>query len=385
MTTYDVKQLLTKYKEGTASPEEVTFLLSLVQQWTENADLNIEEAELLKVRAEIAENLDIGTTPTKTTTLWPRIAIAAAITAIVFGAGLFYYNLNINKEHPNQTAYKNDVAPGKTGATLTLANGKKIRLSDAVNGKLAEEAGVTITKSADGKLVYEIKGSDSDPSKVNTLTTAKGETYQVRLPDGSLVYLNAASSLTYAASLIERGKRVVRLRGEGYFEISKDKAHPFIVESGGQKVEVLGTHFNVNAYNDEPAIKTTLLEGSVQVSHLSAAGGISPQSGERNVVLKPGQQSVFSSKGIKVSEADTELAVAWKNNEFMFHEQNIENIMKMVERWYNVEVIYNTEKPADTYTGSVSRFDNVSKVLQILEQSGAAHFKIEGRRIYVSK
>lgn len=318
--------------------------------------------------------------------LWPRIAIGAAVATIIFGAGLFYYNVNTSREQLNHTAYKNEITPGKTGATLTLANGKKIRLLDASNGKIAQEAGISVTKTVDGQLVYEVKSSLPEPGKLayNTLSTSNGETYKVRLPDGSLVYLNAASSLTYATSLVEQGKRLVRLRGEGYFEIAKDKAHPFIVESNNQRVEVLGTHFNVNAYSDEPVIKTTLLEGSVQVSYKSAKGGASSQSLMRNpVLLSPGQQSVFSYKGLKVSNVDTGIAIAWKNNQFSFESEDIQTLMRMVARWYNVDVEYTGEITDEKFGGGVSRFDSISKVLKSLESTGKVRFKLEGKKVYV--
>jgi hypothetical protein len=309
--------------------------------------------------------------------LWPKVLIAAAIVTIIASAGIWLIKNRDELASVQQNVEaKNDIAPGKQGATLTLASGKKIRLSDAANGELVKEAGVIITKSANGELVYEIKVVTTEPNQLNTLTTAKGETYQVRLPDGSLVWLNAASSLTYSATLNERGVRRVKLDGEAYFEIAKDKLHPFVVETGKQEVEVLGTHFNVNSYPDEPGIKTTLLEGSVKV-------GVN---GNQFSILKPGEQSQASNNGkIIVQAIDTELAVAWKNNQFIFEDDDIEFIMRMVERWYNVEVIYQGNKPVKKFWGAVSRFDNISSVLRILEKTGGAKFKIEGRKVYVSQ
>lgn len=303
-----------------------------------------------------------------------KLAVAAAVATIIFGAGLFYYQTTIIRPAEVQ-AYTNDVAPGTQGATLTLANGKRIRLSDAGNGELARQAGVTITKSANGQLVYEVKATsqvDDHLGAINTLSTAKGETYQVRLPDGSMVWLNAASSLTYSAQLLEQGKRKVKLDGEGYFEIAKDATHPFVVATGKDEIEVLGTHFNVNAYTDEPVKKTTLLEGSVRIS-----------SGITKKLLKPGEQAVSRDGQLSVEPVDAELAVAWKNNKFIFEQQGIQEIMRIIARWYNVEVIYSGEPTKETFWGSVSRFDNVSSVLKRLEASGSVHFKIEGRRIYV--
>ena len=309
--------------------------------------------------------------------LWPRIAVAVAVVTAIFGAGLFYFYKDGKQLSPEQMAYQNDVAPGISGATLTLANGKKIRLSDADSGELAQQAGVTVSKSADGKLVYEVKTEASlsdDLGAVNILSTDKGETYQVKLPDGTMVWLNAASSLKYAANLMEYGKRKVTLQGEAYFQVAKDKAHPFIVESGSQQVEVLGTEFNVNAYKDENVFRTTLLEGSVRLS----------DNGQEKVLV-PGMQARNSNGHISMTSVDTELAVAWKNNNFIFDRLPIQEIMRMIERWYNVEVIYQGEAPSGTFWGSVSRYDNISKALIPLQTAGGVHFRIEGRKVYVSK
>lgn len=307
--------------------------------------------------------------------LWPRIiGIAAAVALIILG--VYFFRTSQNGAHQNQIAYKDDVKPGKQGATLTLANGKQIVLNDAANGELAEQAGVTISKTADGKLIYELKeqnGSSSDVHFENTLSTAKGETYQLRLPDGSLVWLNAASSLTYSAALNERRVRRVRLVGEGYFEVAKNVDRPFIVETERQKVEVLGTHFNVNAYADELIARTTLLEGSVRVTE-----------GKDLKLLVPGQQALNTGRGLQVVDVDTDLIVAWKNNNFIFERLDIHTIMRMIERWYNVEVVFEGEVTSEKFWGSVSRFDNVSRVLSTLESTGNVHFRVEGRRIYVS-
>ncbi|RZM24965.1 MAG: FecR family protein [Pedobacter sp.] len=302
--------------------------------------------------------------------LWPRIAISAAVVLVLF-AGAWFLNSNSSGRKTAEIRYASDVTPGKIGATLTLANGKKILLSEAANGELVKEAGLTITKTAEGQLIYEIAGAADN--SLNTLSTTKGETYQVQLPDGSKVWLNSASSLSYGTSLNEDGVRRVNLTGEAYFEVEKDAAHPFIVESGNQQVEVLGTEFNVNAYQDEKVFRTTLLKGSVKLSE----EGVS-------TILVPGTQAANANGKIKLTKVDTELAVAWKNNKFIFDRLPIEEIMRMIARWYNLEVVYEGNIPSGTFWGSVSRFENVSKALVPLEATGNVHFKIEGRRIYVS-
>lgn len=304
--------------------------------------------------------------------IWPWLVVAASI-VLVMGFGSYFF---LNKYMPlkHDANFVADIAPGKLGATLTLASGKRIHLSDALNGKLAEESGVAISKTEDGQIVYELKRAGAGSGKMNSLSTAKGETYQLRLPDGSMVWLNAASSLTYAADLNGQGKRRVSLEGEAYFEIFKDKARPFVVESRGQEVEVLGTHFNINAYQDEGMVRTTLLEGRVRV-----------RQGDAQQVLLPGTQASNASGRLSVDQVDTDLIVAWKNNNFIFDSQRIEAIMRMIGRWYNVDVVYVGAPPKDTFWGSVSRFDKVSKVLSALESTGQVHFRLQGKTIYVSR
>lgn len=386
--------LFKKYLDNTCSLEETQRLMNyfeldqdqellkdiimdVLEIQDESYETNFAIAEVLaKVDRDLFIQIHAATVPAdknKTAKLWLKIAAVAAALAIVCTA-VYFFSYKPEQVPVAVTVAVQDVKPGDFGATLTLANGKKISLANASKGEIGRESGIVITKSGDGRLVYEINENVSDPNASNTLSTAKGETYQVRLPDGSLVYLNAASSLTYTPSLIENGKRVVKLTGEGYFEVAKDKQHPFVVKTDRQEVEVLGTHFNISSYPDDEAEKTTLLEGSVK---LSAAGS--------SKVLKPGQQAKLLDGKIQINETDPDLAVAWKNNEFVVESERIETIMKMIARWYNVEVIYVGEKTRQRFSGSVSRFDKMSKVLEIVESTGEAHFKIQGRTVYVSK
>jgi transmembrane sensor len=302
-----------------------------------------------------------------------KLIAAAAIAAFVISVGIWFFKESRNK-NLDRIVYASDVAAGHQGATLTLANGNKIRLNKAANGVLATEAGVTISKTATGQLIYNIKGDPGD-NRLNTLSTERGETYRVQLPDGSEVWLNAASSLTYATNLIVGGKRVVKLVGEGYFQVAKDKGHPFLVQTGAHEVQVLGTHFNINSYGNEPAIATTLLEGAVQVSYLS-----------KKEILRPGQQAKLDSKGdFMITQVDTNPYVAWKNSQFSFENENIQTIMRMVERWYDVKVEYRGALSEEKFWGGVSRSDNVSKVLSALESTGKVYFDIKGKTIYVFK
>ncbi|EDM34904.1 putative anti-sigma factor [Pedobacter sp. BAL39] len=388
--------LFKKYLDNTATLEETQCLMDYFQLDEDQEALKAIITDVLEIEDEsYATNASIDevlakvdhdlffqikdaievihTRRNKTFKLWLRIAGVAAVLALAF-TGIYFFNSPSEKVAPVAPIVVYDVKPGDFGATLTLANGRKISLANASKGVIGREAGLTITKSGDDRLVYEVDESVSDPNALNTLSTARGETYQVRLPDGSLVYLNAASTLTYTAALMQDGKRVVKLIGEGYFEVAKDKLHPFIVKTNKQEIEVLGTHFNISSYADDAVEKTTLLEGSVK---LSASGN--------SKVLKPGQQAKLHEGKIQVNETDTDLAVAWTNNEFVVDSENIETIMKMISRWYNVEVVYIGEKTTQRFSGKVSRFDKLSKVLEIVESTGEARFDIKGRTVYVSK
>ena len=302
---------------------------------------------------------------------WPMIAAAAAI-VLAIGAGIFFYtgNTTLKKTY----AYTNDIAPGKNGATLTLANGKKIYITDAETGKLAEQAGVSIHKTADGQIIYEIKKGTDEKPEYNVLQTANGQQTQVILPDGSKVFLNAASSIRYPSSFVTFKERKVELDGEAYFEVSKDKIHPFIVSTSLQEVKVLGTHFNINSYKEAPNVKTTLLEGAVSIKTLSGEGAI----------LTPGQQAAVDGKKISVNEVETAYEVAWKNGYFLFNNENLNAIMETLCRWYNIRVKY--DDPAlknELFFGKISKYENVSKILKMLERTDIVKFKIEGNSITI--
>lgn len=311
--------------------------------------------------------------------LWRHLAVAASV-ILIAASGLYFLLNRQNTSLKDIPVYAADVAPGTVGATLTLANGKQIVLNNVNKGELAEEAGVMISKQADGKLIYEVTDRIND-HKVNTLTTARGETYQIRLSDGTMVWLNAASKLIYTASLNGskgRQERRVKLEGEAYFEVTKNKNSPFVVETGGLEVRVLGTHFNINGYADEPLVSTTLLEGSVRV----ATAGATRQA----VVLSPGQQALNRQGDVKVIKANLEQVMDWKQNDFYLNHVNFKTAMRKIARWYNVEVVYDASvSDAIEAGGWISRNKKLSEVLQSIEATGQVHFKIEGRRIIVFK
>jgi transmembrane sensor len=304
--------------------------------------------------------------------LFTKVAVAACL-LLTIGAGIFFYQ---NNRHVNSSiAYTNYIAPGGSSATLTLADGSKIKLSGTPEGELVKEAGVIIAKTADGELMYggaATKGGDRATTRYNTLSTEKAEQYRVRLPDGSMVYLNSASSITYPSSFAGLSKRKIELSGEAFFEVAKDKKHPFVVRTSRQEVEALGTHFNVNSYSDEPVTRTTLIEGAVKIT---------TNSGQQ--FLKPGQEATTKKSGFLITNVNPQEAAAWKNGTFNFNNQNIKEVMREISRWYNVEVEFAGAVSNEGFNAALSRSKNISQILKVLESTGAVHFKIEGRKIIV--
>jgi len=364
-----IKALLQKYAEGTCTEKEK----ALLESWylSQNLTFSLSANELEEDLKAIGKDLPLFK-PVRKISIFPRIA-AAAILLSMLSAGLFFYS-----QHPAENPGQHILAiiPGGNKAILILGNGKRISLTDATNGNIASQSDVSIVKTAGGQVIYTVnptQKSDEKPT-YNTIETPKGGQFQVILPDGTKVWLNAASSLLYPTYFSGKQRRV-ELKGEGYFEVAKNKAMPFFVKTKNQEIEVLGTHFNVNAYADEEASKTTLIEGRVKIKTASAF-----------VLLKPGEQAVLTGDRLNTGAVDTDIALAWKNGQFMFNDENIQSIMRQIARWYNVEVVY-AGKPLESkvFWGSISRFQNVSEVLDILELTKSVKFKIEGRRIIVMR
>ncbi|HJU45510.1 MAG TPA: FecR domain-containing protein [Chitinophagaceae bacterium] len=237
--------------------------------------------------------------------------------------------------------FKNDVAPGGNKATLTLADGRTIVLDSTQNGTIATQGGSSIIKLSNGQIRYDLKGLSQGSVSWNTLSTPRGGTYQITLPDGSKVWLNAESSITYPVAFTGNERRVELVDGEAYFEVAKDSKRPFIVSvDDNMEVEVLGTHFNVNAYEDEEVIKTTLVEGKVKVNKSNKSN--------ESLLLIPGQQAKVNIENetiTVINDVDTEEAIAWKEGLFYFEDDDIKTVMRQLARWYDVEVEYEGKVP----------------------------------------
>lgn len=376
MDADSIKELLKKYNEGTCTDDERALVESWYLRHIDQADrppLDVKDVEKARIAmwSRIATARPAVRHPNK---LYRRLAVAASIILL---CGLSFYFLRQQDDIPHKVVNveKDRVKPGGNNAYLTLANGQHIDLTDVEDGVLSQEAGVRIYKTADGSLLYETIDpmNGEEYTGTNTIQTPIGGQYQIRLPDGTRVWLNSSSSLEYPVRFAKSERRVI-LKGEAYFEVQSDPMKPFYVSSKEQTVEVLGTKFNINSYDNEPSMKTTLVEGSVRVSV-----------GDRSEVLKPGEQAAILTNGIHVYPADLEQVIGWYKGDFVFHGAELKNIMRQISRWYGVEVIYESNIGDVKFGGSISRSKDIEEVLKVLSMTKGVNFKLEGRRVVVMR
>ena len=394
MQTEGISYLVKKIFDGTCSPDEKQELAIWIKQNPDQAlseelerEWNVFESDI-KMPVAVSERILNNILPASTEIsldetleddrstrpLWSKIAAAAVL---ILSLGLYWWSERDHSPVAQQSApavQVTDLSPGGNKAVLTLGDGSSIVLDSAKNGSLASQGNTNVTKSKKGELVYSASPDTDKAAVFNTVTTPKGGQYHIVLPDGSKVWLNAASSLRFPTAFTGK-ERKVEITGEVYFEVAHNEKMPFIVKASETEIAVLGTHFNVMAYADEKILKTTLLEGSVKVSR---AG--------KSAMLNPGQQARI--KGISdnirvVDDIDTEKEMAWKNGYFQFQDDNLENIMRQISRWYDVDVRYEGNPGKETFTGRLPRNGNVSKVFKILSLSGVK-FRIEGTSIIVT-
>ncbi len=310
--------------------------------------------------------------------IWFKVAATLLIT---FSIGLIiskwpFSQAIINKNYV-QHEKKDVILPGSVKAILKIGNGQVLVLNQTSNGVIVKYKDTRVLKTRNGQIIYSINSRNQPfvPISYNTLTTPKGGEYQVVLADGTKVWLNAASSITYPTSFKTKERRI-KLIGEAYFEVAKDAQKPFYVNTENGVIRVLGTHFNVSAYPDDEITSTTLLQGSVLITkHQSSS------------LLKPGQQANISlqSDNIQVTKANISEVMAWKNGYFIFDEDNIASIMKKVARWYDVDVQYSGPVDYQKFGGTFHRSKAITELLRHLEKLGDIHFSIVGRRITVTK
>lgn len=354
--------------------DRITDATSLAQalQELQNTDT---ESGLSNVKQRIADERNKEIRPM--IHLWPRIAAAASILLFLSIGG--YFLVHKSKPAP-QTAQnqQHDLAPGRNQATLTLANGQKIILSKGLNGKLAQQGGMLVQVNSGNAIAYTANAAASTANTAvlyNTLSTKRGEQspYPLILADGTKVWLDAASSITFPTAF-GSNERLVKITGQAMLEVAHDPIHPFKVAVRGQIVEDIGTVFNINAYDDEPSIKATLINGEVKVYLDNAISSA--------VRLKPGQQAILKNKTLLVQQANIEEVSAWHNGLFEFHDADVPTVMRQLARWYDVDVSYEGSIPKSRFSGNIYRNVSALKVSDILSFE-KIHFRIEGKKIIV--
>lgn len=352
------RQLVQRYVDNQASDNELLVFFYLLEkgELTAYLDEAMEQAgKMMAVPQRPAGQFQRWSVPM-------RIAVAAIFLLVVVAS---YFTFFAPTNHPDtdpitQTSRQQpDIAPASHQARLTLGDGQVLVLNGSPNGHLADQGSASVIKESDGLLTYQGM-ADSRASVVrNKVSTPRGGYYQVVLPDGTKAWLNAASAIEFPTAFTGTD-RSIAVSGEVYLEVAKDAARPFKVDAGNGVIEVLGTHFNVNAYADEPALEVTLLEGAVQVT-----------SGVSKATLRPGQQARITGPQIQVNQhANTEQAIAWKNGAFQFSDETIESVMRQLSRWYDVEVVYAGQPPTRHFGGIINRNTHLSEVLKVLALSG---------------
>lgn len=377
MTFKEIKKLHERCLSGTATPDEQLLFEQYKDQfdlsdipWTE--DMGDHE----EIKNKLREDLDkkIG----QRGLVHPRMYYWPAAASILLFIGLTAWFALSNKKVIKPIAELSHatvvIRPGSNKAILVLGNSSTIALDSSNLGAVASQNNTAIIKNQKRVLQYKTNASVANNGRplFNMLITPRGGQYELQLADGTKVWLNAESSLRFPVNFIGK-ERVVELSGEAYFEVARNKNMPFKVVTDSKTVQVLGTHFNVSAYPNE-TYRTTLLEGSVKLN--VSSGG--------SALLHPGEQGVFDNQhNFNVMAADTAEAVAWKNGIFLFRNESITNIMKQVSRWYDLDVTYQANVSHVKLGGSVSRYANISSLLNTIELTGSVHFKLEGRRIIV--
>lgn len=370
MKKVPLKELLDRYLAGKCTPEEKAW----VEKWYSREDMSsqlpISDNEFERDIQDIYNSLPHAE-PTKSSTR-EVLKIAAVFILGLVAIGFFLNYDKEKKEKDSIAAVTYDVEPGGNKATLRLADGSLIVLDDLEVGQIYEHKDIRIRKSADGQVEYllpldqELAASDTEKKKLqNEISTPQRGHYQIVLPDGTKVWLNSATTLTYPDQF-DTHERLVTLSGEAYFEVSRQNV-PFYVQTNKQRIQVLGTHFNVKAYSDEEEAQTTLLEGSVKIMPKSKGEQIN------TVLLKPGEQARVKENSIEVLKVNTAQSVAWKNGMFSFEGTGIEAVMREFSRWYGVEVVFDGKVPDTKLWGEVHKNIKASQALMVLDYFNLKH------------
>ncbi|TYR36206.1 FecR family protein [Sphingobacterium phlebotomi] len=372
-------ELLEKYRNGTASEEERHFVDVYYRLFEKDKDVlrQLNEDDRRRLQERIKRGVDKKIAHNRPSRRSLSYGYYAAAAALIVGLLIFLYRPT-SLEQDVIATQQDSIVPGKNRATLLLETGKEIALSDLHSGIVIGDS----IKYEDGQVV-----SSAIAGQMLTLKTPRGGQYALTLPDSTRVWLNAESSLRYPAHF-GTNERYVVLEGEAYFDVAKvvsldqnglSRKVPFRVQTGVQTVDVLGTQFNISAYAEDNKILTTLIEGNVKVS-------LGDTEGEKERMyhpLKPGQQTILQGHNLTINKVDVSLFTAWKEGKFVFEQEPLENILKMLARWYDVEIVYQGDKPSVTFTGSMSRYEHISEILDKISYTQAVQFETEGRRVKV--
>lgn len=384
-----VDYLLNAYIQNVADENELKELSQLVEQpegiaeveramdhyWS-NPILKDADVDSEKVLNRILSHKDFGINkPTRTFILTHKFLRYAALLLVLLGMSVWIFNMrqqNKAQETSQVASSNNLIKSAIQRAVLTLSDGKKIDLQENKVGTISIGEDLMVQQH-NGQLIYDGEENDKNKNVLNTMTTPKAGYYRLVLNDGTRVWLNAASSITYPV-FFQGSERRVAITGEAYFEVAKDSRKPFYIDANGSEIKVLGTSFNVSAYHDDQYVSTTLVEGLVNI-----------KTKQGSALLKPNQQSIIrrGSNEIKVSNVDTEKAVAWKNGYFMFEDEDIKAVMKAIERWYDIDVVFEGDLRGKIFGGTIARTDDIKSLLKNIELTDAVHFKIDGRRVTV--
>ncbi|MBD1423281.1 FecR family protein [Sphingobacterium chuzhouense] len=393
--------LLTKYRAGKLTDEEIRVLKDFLntptgqdlvsELWDKDLeivpfhdDTTRQDSIFRRIMADgrVADTSDVQQEvihhPRR---LWTKVAIAASILLAATASGVLFLMKHKSPENEVLRVHKQEIQPGSDKARIVFDDGSFIELDEVEDGTVLENKGVRIVKRDDGTIAYELGDNQKMQKPIyNTIVTPRGGEYSIMLPDGSRVWMNAASKLKYPVAFAT-DTREVELEGEAYFEVvnkntKTGKRIPFIVHTHEQQLEVLGTSFNINSYNQN--ITTTLVEGAVALTY--------PHT-RKVQYLKPSQQSNYSQKDKKLSvvKVDPYYTIAWKDGSFAFQNASIYEVMDDIARWYNIEVVYEGDLSDVRYSGTISRFENFRQLLQIIEWTDLVTFKVDGRRITVMK
>jgi transmembrane sensor len=364
ITEKDLKKMIRRYNAGQATNAEKAFVDAFYDH--KNNGLAVEDKAVgQEIKAQIIDY--VAGSRGRVVKLQPVYRyVAAACLLILISAGM-YFVFHANTVKSSLVVLKNDIGPGGNQAILTLSNGKKVVLGSQ-QGQIASQGNTTIALTASGQVNYTATNSQSE-TEYNTLTVPIGNHRDITLADGTEVSLDAGSSLTFPVAF-NGTERSVKLTGQGYFKVKHNAAQPFLVQVNNLSVRDIGTEFNISAYDDESAVKTTLFEGSVKVNE---------------TLLNPGEQADAINNNIKIQQADLEAVGAWRNNDFVFRNQNLRATMRQIARWYNVNIVYEHAPEDLRIRAAISRNRNISAVLQLIQETGKVKFKVEGRIVTVSE